>query len=117
MAACLPEQFMSSGAGPPPAASTARLARSFSGSPGVFCRASSVSPAPVRIRRTPSRWKSSPEWLAAASASSSPSRPSPARTMPAACIGLLDERGKITASGSPTAKATSPLASSATTVP
>ena len=44
--------------------------------------------------RTPSTWKSSPEWLAEASASSSPSRSSPQRSIPVACSGLFAERGK-----------------------
>ena len=38
------------------------------GSARGHCRSSSVSPAPARISRTPATWKSSPEWLAAASA-------------------------------------------------
>src|SRR5215472_13927543 len=44
---------------------------------GGHCSTSSVRPALARILRTPVTWKSSPEWLAAASASSSPSRSSP----------------------------------------
>ena len=62
---------------------------------------SGVSPCSASIFRTRSRWKTSPEWLAAASASRSPERSSPARSTAAACIGLLEERGKTGASGSP----------------
>ena len=58
------------------------------GSAGGQRSAPSVSPARARISRTPARWKSSPEWLAAASASSLPSRssePGAGRPPAAAC--------------------------------
>ena len=42
---------------------------------------------------TPERWKSSPEWLAAVSASRSGGSDSPSRVIAAACIGLAAERG------------------------
>ena len=93
MAACLPEQFWVIDAGLFPAARQANAASSSVGRVGVLRRSASVSPAPARIRRTPSRWAGSPEWLAQASASSSPSRSSPARTMATACTGFSEERG------------------------
>ena len=63
---------------PPPAASMARLRLLVQRRSGGHCRSSSVSPAGARISRTPATWKSSPEWLAAASASSLPSQLQPA---------------------------------------
>ena len=62
------------------------------------------------MRRTPSTWNGSPECEAQASASSSGGRSSPARTMPSAWIGLLQERGSTGASTSPTDQATLPSA-------
>ena len=77
------------------------MAASSSGSAGGHCSASSVSPAPARIFLTPVTWKSSPEWLALARASSSPSRASPQARIAAACIGLLEDRGNMGAATSP----------------
>ncbi len=69
------------------------------------------------MRRTPSRWKSSPEWEAQASASSSGGSLSPSRTIASAWIGLLHDRGRIGWSASPTDHSTSPAPSSATIDP
>ena len=66
---------------------------------------------------TPWTWKSSPEWLAAASASSSPSIGSPARSIAAACSGLLDERGKMGALALPAVNAYVPSGAIATMLP
>ncbi len=69
------------------------------GRPGrTACRARCAGgarrgPASSRMRRVPARWRSSPEWLAAASDSSSPSSGSPARSMATAWRGLTAERG------------------------
>ena len=56
-------------------------------------------PRPARRRpasaRTPSRWNGSPEWLAPRARAARRSRSSPPRSIPTACSGLLDERGKI----------------------
>src|SRR5580700_2220238 len=101
MAECLPEQFMYSRRFSPPASSTASLASSSPGRSGGQCSASSVSPAPARIFCAPATWKSSPAWLAAASASNSPSRSRPLETMATACIGLFDDRGKMGTSTAP----------------
>ncbi len=73
MAACLPEQFIATGSGPPPARSQSRRATSSSGRSGGVCKAATVSPAEASTRRTPSRWNGSPECEAPASASSSSS--------------------------------------------
>ncbi len=100
MPVCLPEQFMSTGAGPPPARSTASRADSPIGSSGGQRRSASVRSARRSMARTRSMWKGSPEWLAATSARSAGSaRRSPARTIATACIGLLAERGKHRAVG------------------
>jgi hypothetical protein len=55
---------MYSGAGWRPAAISATLDGSCAGNAGGHCRSSGVSPAPARIVRAPSTWKSSPGWLA-----------------------------------------------------
>ena len=94
-----------------------RAVGSSSGSAGGQRRSSSVSPAKSRMSCTPRTWKSSPEWLAAASASSSPSIGSPARIIATACSGLLDERGKTGALALPAVNANVPSAASATMVP
>ena len=93
-------------------------------SPGRRPDSRAVSAGPTRRGR---RWRgcavrhrcgtASPEWLAHASASSSPSRSSPARNMPTAWIGLFDERGKTGRSGSPSRQSSLPSAASATTEP
>ena len=62
-------------------------------------------------------WNGSPEWDAHATASSSPSRSSPARSMPTAWSGLLQERGSTWVATSPAAYAVLPSAASATTDP
>ena len=62
------------------------------------------------MRRTPSTWKGSPEWDAQASASSSPSRDSPASSIPSAWTGLLHDRGSIGLSTSPAAASTDSVA-------
>ena len=93
MAACLPEQFWVIELGLLPAARQPNAASTSVGGAGVLRRSASVSPTPARMRRTPSRCPGSPEWLAQASASSSASRSSPARSMATACTGLRDERG------------------------
>ena len=69
------------------------------------------------MRRAPSTWKGSPECEAQASASRSGGRSRPARTMPRAWIGLLQERGSTGSSTTPTDQSTPPSASSATTDP
>ena len=69
------------------------------------------------MRRTPSTWKSSPEWEAQARASSSGGSFSPSRTIASAWIGLLHDRGRIGWSASPTAQSTSPDSPSATIDP
>src|SRR5215472_3920114 len=118
MAACLPEQFMCTGSGLPPSLRKCRMAVSSSGSAGGHCSASSVRPALARILRTPVTWKSSPEWLAAASASNSPSRSRPKERIPAACTGLLDDLGYMGEVTSPALKSTScPSAPSTTAEP
>src|SRR5215831_18686127 len=117
MAACLPEQFMWTRSASPPSRSSRRIACSSSGRAGGQPRASSSSPAPARISRTPVTWNTSPEWLAAASASSLPSRSSPARTMPTACIGLFAERGNAAAAVSPARSTAWPSGPSTTTEP
>ena len=94
MAACLPEQFIRTLDMSSPRAISRRAVSWSSGQDGGQPRSASVSPAPDKIFRTPSTWKSSPEWLAAASASSSPSSSSPARSMAVACSGLFADRGK-----------------------
>ena len=94
MAACLPEQFIRIRDMSSPRAISRRAASWSSGQDGGQPRSASVSPAPDKIFRTPSTWKSSPEWLAEASASSSPSSSSPARSMAVACSGLFADRGK-----------------------
>ena len=66
---------------------------------------------------TPRAWKSSPEWLAAASASSSPSSGSPARSITAACSGLFADRGKTGVLALPAVNANVPSAASAATAP
>ena len=66
---------------------------------------------------TPRAWKSSPEWLAAASASSSPSSGSPARSIAAACSGLFADRGKTGVLALPVVNANVPSAASAATAP
>ena len=93
IAACLPEQFINTGSRWPPARTTASRESSSSGKSGGVCSSDSSRPAPARIRRTASMWNGSPEWDAHATASSSPSRSSPARSMPTAWSGLLHERG------------------------
>ena len=95
----------------------ARLVCSSSGISGGQRRSSSVSPAEDRIDRTPDTWKSSPEWLAAASASSSPSSLSPQRSIAAAWNGLLEERGNIGTSAVPADKRADPSAASAVMAP
>ncbi len=72
-----------------------------------------------RAARGPgSAWAGSPKWLAATSARSAGSLSrSPARSIPTACIGLFDERGKIGAVTSPAAATGAPVASSTTTEP
>ncbi len=117
IAACLPEQFWARELAGRPSATQDRRSASSYGRSGVFCRSSSFSPAPSRIRRTPSRWNGSPEWLALARASSSPSRSRPARTMASACSGLLEDRGKVGPVTSPTESSTVPAPSTATTLP
>src|SRR5581483_8353680 len=72
----------------------------------------------ARILRTPVTWKSSPEWLAAASASSSPSASRPQARMAVACTGLLDDRGYMGTAISPVWYSTScPSAPSTTAEP
>src|ERR1700691_4695864 len=80
-------------------------------------RSSSLSPAPDKILRTPSTWKSSPEWLPAASASSSPFRSSPQRSIAVACNGLFADRGKKGTPVWPTLITWIPSASSPATAP
>ena len=92
MPACLPEQFCRIRSLRPPARRTSAAAGSYSGSDGVLRSADSSSPAPARMRRTPSMCAGSPLWLAQTRASSSGGTSSPSSTMAAACSGLLAER-------------------------
>src|SRR5215470_10130293 len=117
MAACLPEQFWASADGRRPARRQASRSSSSSGKSRVFCRSSGPSPAPARIRRTPSRWKRSPEWLEAARASSGGSSRSPACSMATSCSGLADERTNTGRSGCPAAATGRPAASRPTASP
>ena len=116
--AVVPDPRLRPGCPRPTAAVISR--RAVGSSPGSDAgqrRSSSVSPAKSRMSFTPWTWKSSPEWLAAASASSSPSSGSPARSIATACSGLLDERGKTGALAMPAVNANVPSAASATMVP
>ena len=99
--ACLPEQFMVIDDRSPPARIRSWVACSSAGQSGGVCRSASVSPACSRMRRTASTWNGSPECEAQTRASSSGGRSSPARTIPTACIGLLELRGYIGASAAP----------------
>jgi hypothetical protein len=102
MPACLPEQFIAIGDFAVPVRIASTRARSSSGQSGGVWSNDSSSPDIARIRRTPSMWKDSPECDAHTSASSSPSRSSPARNMPTAWSGLLALRGYIGAKSAPT---------------
>ncbi len=93
--ACPSSSSRSAAARPPARMYVLAGLRRRAGSPAASAAPTRPGPAPARIRRTPSMWNGSPEWDAQASASSSPSRSSPARSMPTACIGLLHERGRI----------------------
>lgn len=115
--ACLPEQSIMIGARSPPARRYSSASVSSSGRSAGVRSALSSSPAEARIRRTPSRWKASAEWLEAASASSSPSTASPARRVATAWNGLAQERGNTGASGAPRAYSTEPSAASSTREP
>jgi hypothetical protein len=84
---------------------------------GGHCRSSSVSPAEARICLTPATWKSSPEWLAEARASSSPSSSRPQRSMADACIGLFDDRGNTGSATAPAVSANEPSARKPASVP
>ena len=104
--------------GSAPAAARARSASRWSrGSSGGHWRCDSSRSVSASIWRTRSTWKGSPEWLAVASASRAPESSSPARSIAAACMGLLDERGKKGAAGSPRDFSTLPSAASTTSEP
>lgn len=117
IAACLPEQFMVTRSRMRPAARYASASTRSSGRSAGFSRSSAVSPDSASIFCTRARWKSSPEWLAAANASRSPDSSTPARSTAAAWRGLLLERGKTGTSGSPSANSTLPSAASSTSEP
>ena len=117
MAACLPEQFMRIRVMPSPRAISRCAVSASSGHEAGQRRSSSLSPAPDRIFRTPSTWKSSPEWLAAASASSSESRPRPQRSIATACSGLFADRGRNGTPVCPTPMTWRPSAASPATAP
>ena len=76
------------------------------GQAGTAGRPRSARPRP-RISRTPATWKSSPEWLAAASASSLPSRSRPQRSIAGGLHRLVRRPGEHRARppGRPTAAA------------
>ena len=118
IAACLPEQLnRTRDSGSSLSLMSRRAVGSSPGSDGGHWRSFSVSPAMSRMSRTALTWKSSPEWLAAASASSSPSSGSPARTIAVACIGLFDDRGNTGVFALPRVSANVPSALSAATAP
>ena len=94
IAACLPEQFIRIRDMGSPRAIIRWAVCVSSGQAAGQRRSSSLRPAPDKIFRTPSTWKSSPEWLAAASASSSASRFRPQRSIAVACSGLFADRGR-----------------------
>ncbi len=93
MPACLPEQFMANGVGPPPARIAASRASSSSGQLGGVCRTEGSRPTDASTARTAAWWKSSPECEAQTTASCSAGSDKPTLAMPTACNGLLELRG------------------------
>src|ERR1035437_2141197 len=77
MAACLPEQFIRILDSSSPRRIMRRAVSISSGQPAGQRRSSSLRPAPDKIFRTPSTWKSSPEWLPPAPARRAPPPPKP----------------------------------------
>ena len=110
--ACLPEQLLCSWQG----ASWLQVRRVFSALSQGMCTPQRRSPSPMPRSEsqlaTASRCSAAPEWLAQASASwrslSPAASAAPLSSSGRACSILHEERGKITASGSPQASSTPP---------